>query len=88
MARKPMVTRTVKFTKVLVQVADLEKSTIENANFVVPRVWHREDKLLAYMKEKWDTETCKILNIVETQEFTKKLAQTEEEFLANAHEVE
>lgn len=88
MARKPMVTRTAKITHVLAQVADLEKGTIETVYFDVARVWHREDKLLAHMKAKWDTESYKILNIVETKVYTKKLGMTEEEFLSHAYEVE
>lgn len=88
MARKPMVTRTVKITHVLAQVADLENNTIVAVYFDVPRVWHREDKLLAFMKAKRDTEYYKILNIVDTQVFTKKIGMTEEEFLSHAYEVE
>ena len=84
MARKPMVTRKIKFTTVNVLCLNIE--TAEPFNRVVKLVGHynNEVKLRKVIDEKINTDTEKTVQIVDVTQQTKLLGMTEEEFMSYA----
>lgn len=65
--RKPMVTRTITTTQVTVLGMDVEKCEPMNETFTVPRTYKDEEKLLKAVKAIGETDTYKIVKIVDTQ---------------------
>lgn len=84
MARKPMVTRRVKFTTVNVLCLNIE--TAEPFNEVVKLSGHynNEEKLRKIVDEKINTDTVKSVHIVDVSRETKLLGMTEEDFMSYA----
>ena len=84
MARKPMVTRKVKFTTANVLCLNIE--TAEPFNRVIKLAGHynNELKLRKVIDEKINTETEKTVHIVDVAQETKLLGMAEEEFISYA----
>lgn len=84
MARKPMVTRKIKFTTVNVLCLNVE--TAEPFNRVVKLAGHYNNmvKLRKVIDEKINTDTEKTAHIVDVTQETKLLGMTEEEFISYA----
>lgn len=84
MARKPMVTRKIKFTTVNVLCLNIE--TAEPFNRVVKLSGHYNNtvKLRKVVDEKINTDTEKTVQIVDVTQGTKLLGMTEEEFMSYA----
>lgn len=84
MARKPMVTRKVKFTTVNVLCLNIE--TAEPFNKVVKLAGHynNEQKLRKTVDEKINSDTIKSVHIVDVSRETKLLGMTEEDFMSYA----
>lgn len=84
MARKPMVTRKIKFTTVNVLCLNIE--TAEPFNTVVKLVGHynNEVKLRKAVDEKINSDTEKTVHIVDVTHETKLLGMTEEDFISYA----
>ena len=83
MARKPMVSRTVKSTTVTCLCVDtVEEKTVEKT-VTIPRV-HKEDKLLKVAKEYIDTDEIKVVSIKSSEVSELLYGMTEKEFIENA----
>lgn len=84
MARKPMVTRKIKFT--IVNVLCLNVETAEPFNRVVklPGHYNNELKLRKVIDKKINSDTEKAAHIVDVTHETKLLGMTEEDFMAYA----
>lgn len=88
MARKPMITRTIKTTKANVLCMDIEKGEPFNKLVILPRTYNDEKKLLKVVKETVETETVKAVHVVDKTEIETLYGMTEAEFIALAKELD
>ena len=88
MARKPMITRTIKTTKANVLCMDIEKGEPFNKMVILPRTYNDEKKLLKVVKETVETETIKAVHVVDKTEIETLYGMTEAEFIASAKELD
>ena len=88
MARIPQVTRILTHTKAIVKCVDLKASKIYNREIILPRTYISRDDLFKNACKKYDTQNDKIIDIVSTEEITKKYGMTEEEFIQHATIIE
>ena len=84
MARKPMVTRKIKFTSVNVLCLNIETAESFNRVVKLPGHYNNELKLRKVVDEKINTDTEKTVHIVDVAHETKLLGMTEEEFMSYA----
>ena len=84
MARKPMVTRKIKFTTVNVLCLNVETAEPFNRVVKLPGHYNNEVKLRKVIDEKINTDTEKTVHIVDVTQETKLYGMTEEEFLSHA----
>ena len=85
MARKPMVTRTIKTTKVNVLCLNIETSEPFNKVVTLPRTYENEKKLFKATQNAIDNETQKAVHIVDQEEVETLYGMTEQDFIDNAH---
>lgn len=83
MARKPMVSRTVKSTTVTCLCVDTVAEQTVEKTVTVPRV-HKEDKLLKVVKEYLDNDEFKVVSIKSFEVSELLYGMTEKEFIENA----
>ena len=88
MARKPMITRTIKTTKANVLCMDIEKGEPFNKLVILPRTYNDEKKLLKVVKETVETDTIKAVHVVDKTEIETLYGMTEAEFIATAKELD
>lgn len=81
MARVPVVTRTIKSTKVVVMGVDLETGEVTNKDMILPRTYKDTDKMLKKAKAKGETENYKIVQIVDSEVIHAKYGMPEERFV-------
>lgn len=84
MARKPMVTRKIKFTTVNVLCLNIETAEPFNRVVKLPGHYNNEVKLRKVIDEKINTDTEKTVHIVDVKQETKLYGMTEEDFLSHA----
>ena len=84
MARKPMVTRKIKFTTVNVLCLNIEAAEPFNRVVKLPGHYNNIVKLRKAIDEKINTDTEKTVHIVDVAQETKLLGMTEEEFISYA----
>lgn len=84
MARKPMVTRKIKFTSVNVLCLNIETAEPFNRVVKLPGHYNNEVKLRKVIDEKINTDTEKTVHIVDVTPETKLYGMTEEDFLSYA----
>lgn len=77
-----MVTRTIENIKVTVLAMDIEKCEPLNLTTEIPVV--RDDKILSAVRTVLDTETIKVVSIVDTVRESTLYGMTESEFMKNA----
>lgn len=88
MARKPMVTRSFEVTKVNVMMCNTITAEVHNKEFEVPRTYKDNDKLLKVVKEMVETDSDKVVTIVDKSIATKLFGMSEADFLKNAIELD
>lgn len=83
--RKPMVTRTFVSTKVVAMCVDLAnpKETFTES-FIVPRTYATLDKLEKAVKKAYETESMKIVAIIDNSEVEELRGITEDDFIKNS----
>ena len=81
MAKMRMVTRTVKATKVNVMCLDIEKGEAFNQSATISGVFSNSEKLLKACKELLDTETEKVVAIIEKKEIEQLYGLSEQDFI-------
>lgn len=88
MARKPMVTRTIKTTYANCMCVNVEQGEIQNIEITVPRTY-KNDKALVKAIEKAELipEALKLVAIVDTEVKLTKYGMTEAEFITTAKEL-
>ena len=83
MARKPMVTRTIKATKCVVLAVNVGAEEITEKEVILPRTY-KPEKLLKAVQEFADTDDSKIVS-VKSYEVTEALyGMSEEDFMKSA----
>lgn len=80
MARKPMVTRTFDSTKVTALCLDVETAEPCNKVFVLPRTYKDEKAMMKKLRE-YETDTLKIVHIVDTEVEHKLYGMDESKFI-------
>lgn len=88
MARKPMVTRSFEVTRVNVMMCNTISAEVHNKEFEVPRTYKDNDKLLKVVKEMVETDSDKVVTIVDKSIATKLFGMSEADFLKNAIELD
>lgn len=84
MARKPMVTRTIITTKVIVLCLDVNSAEPFNETVTLPRTYKDDKKLLKSVEEVINTDTVKAVHIVDKKEIETLYGMTEQDFIYNA----
>ena len=84
MARKPMVTRTIKTTKCTVMCANIQTAECENKVVVLPRTFSEPKKLDKAVHEAVDTESLKVVSVVASEEIETLYGMDEQDFINNA----
>ena len=84
MARVPQVTRTIVTTKATALCLNVETGEAENATFTVPRTYKDNEKLLKAIKAVGETDTLKVVHIVDVQTEETLYGMTEQDFIAHA----
>lgn len=84
MARKPMVTRTIITTKVIVLCLDVNSAEPFNKTVTLPRTYKDDKKLLKSVEEVINTDTVKAVHIVDKKEIETLYGMTEQDFINNA----
>ena len=82
--RKPMVTRTFKGMELNVMGVDTKSAEVSNTTVVLARVIKDEAKLLKAVKEVAETDTYKVVQIVDRKEVETLYGMTEQDFIAHA----
>ena len=85
MARLPMVTRTITTTKVNVLCLDIEHAEPCNKVITIPRTYKDEETILKKVKPLLETESLKVVHIVDTKTEETLYGMTEQEFVELAH---
>lgn len=84
MARKPMVTRTITTTKVIVLCLDVNSAEPFNETVTLPRTYKDDKKLLKSVEEVINTAYVKAVHIVDKKEIETLYGMTEQDFINNA----
>ena len=82
--RKPMVTRTFKGLELTVMGVDTKTAEVTNKTVVLARVIKDENKLLKAVKDAYETDTYKVVQIVDRKEVETLYGMTEQDFIAHA----
>lgn len=88
MARKRMVTRTIVSTIVTVKCADLVGNTVYKDAVNLSGTFKNTEGALKAAKKLMDSDSQKVLKVLDMQEQTQLYGMTEEEFMANANIIE
>ena len=84
MARVPMVTRTMRTTKVNVLCMDLVNAEPVNKDVTIPRTYKDDKKLFKVVQATLDSDELKAVKIVKAVEVETLYGMTEQEFIENA----
>ncbi len=87
MARVPMVTRTIKGTRITVMCLNVTEAEPFNETVEFPEVFKNADEALKAVKARIDTDEVKAVHIVGSEVFKTLYGMTEEEFLLNAKQL-
>lgn len=87
MARTPMVTRTLKSTKVTTLCADLKNSTLTEKEFVLARTYEDEKALLKALAVH-NTPELRIVSVKATEIQETLYGMTETDFIKHANPIE
>lgn len=85
MARKPMVTRTIKTTKANVLCLNIVEGDPFNKVVTLPRTYKDEKSLMAMVESVINTDEIKAVHVVDTRIEEAVYGMTEIDFIANAH---
>ena len=81
MARVPMVTRTITTTKAVTMCLNIETAEPFNKVFTLPRTYPDKNKLLKKLQEIGNTETEKVVAVVDQTEVETLYGMKEEDFV-------
>lgn len=81
MARKRVVSRTIKATRVTCRVINTETEEIDNVVYTLSTVWKDSEKALKKIKNEHETETEKIISVVSMETIEEKRYMSEEDYI-------
>ena len=81
MARKRVVSRTIKATRVTCRVINTETEEIDNVVYTLSTVWKDSEKALKKIKKEYETETEKIISVVSMETIEEKRYMSEEDYI-------
>lgn len=84
MARVPMVTRTIQTTRANVMCLDIEKEEPVNKEVILPRAYKDEKAMLKQAEKVINTETVKVVHIVDFKVEETRYGMTEQQFIEQA----
>lgn len=84
MARARMVTRTITSTIATVMGVDVETSEVSNKTFVLSSTYKDKKALTKAVKNVGETDTYKIVDVVDVQVEEKLYGMSEQKFIENA----
>lgn len=84
MARIPQVTRTITTTKITVMVVNIEKGETETKVLTLPRTYKDEKALLKQAQKTFDSDTQKVVAILDSKEEQTLYGMTEQMFIEHA----
>lgn len=82
--RKPMVTRTFKGMELTVMGVDTKTAEVTNKTVVLARAIKDSNKLLKTVKDSYETDTYKVVQIVDSKEVETMYGMSEQDFIAHA----
>lgn len=88
MARKPMVTRTIVTTRVNVLCLDIQTAEPFNKEVSLPRTYKDEKKLMKAVESVVNSDTVKVVHVVDQETVEKVYGMTEQNFIDNAIELD
>lgn len=87
MARKRMVTRTITTKEVTALCLNIVTAEPHNETFIVPCNIEGDEKIMKYIRSKYDTETEKAVSVVDINETEQLYGMLEEDFVKLAHPI-
>lgn len=84
MARKPMVTRTMKSTKVTAIMANTETETLSKRDFILPRTYDTDKELMKALAPIANTDTEVAIKVVATEVQEQLYGMDEAKFISLA----
>lgn len=88
MARKRLVTRTIKSKEVTALCLDIVTSEPSNTTYIVPFNIKDGEDTIKYLRKKYDTETLKVVSVVDTKTTENLYGMPEEDFIKSANIIE
>ena len=85
--RTPMVTRTIKTTKVVVMCVDTESAEVVNSTYVLPRTYKDNKSIMKALENVPHAETIKFVQIVDTTIEEELYGMTEQDFILKAEKL-
>lgn len=86
--RKAIVTRTIASTEVTVMGVNTETAEVENKTYNLSGVYSNDKKLLKAVKSAFETDTFKVVQIVDSEQVSRLYGMYENDFLSNAMELD
>lgn len=87
MARKPMITRTIKTTKAVVLGMDINTSEPENRVVTLARTYPTAEKMLSAAKCAVETDSFKVVHIVSSEVVEQLYGMPEQQFVELAQPI-
>lgn len=84
MARKPQITRTFKTHRITALCLDITTAEPQNVTVTLPRVLNDEKKTMAAVKAAIETDTLKVVSIVDSEVIEQLYTMDDDFFLAHA----
>lgn len=84
MARVPVVSRTIKSTVVQAMAVDVETGEVLIKTYVLSRTYKNNDLILKKLRKLHETDTIKIVQIMEAKVEVHKYSMSEDTYIANA----
>lgn len=88
MARVPVVSRTIKSTVVQAMTVDVETGEVFIKSYVLSRTYKTNDLILKKLRKQHETDTVKIVQIMDAKVETHKYSMSEDTYIANAEVVD
>ena len=88
MAKIPMVTRTMKSTVATIMTVNIPEEKTENVEYKVPRTYKDSGELLKVAKFLYETDTTKLIHVIDSHTETQLYGMPESDFLTYAHPIE
>ena len=88
MARIPQVTRTMKSTIATIMTVNVTEGKTENIEYTLPRTYKTNADVLKTAKELFETDTVKLVHVLDTRTEEKLYGMSEADFMAYAHVID